>query len=435
MLADKCKHILDLMEQTTVLPFEVHYCSNGLPLSPDEKSRLIATINASYSHVSIQEHDCEFFAQQLSHVRSKNQTKRLRFDGRVLEQTQAGVRGITGAVQAKSLIEMLVDPKNPTAIDRNMFEENVRLYLGQKNEVNQQIAATASSERRGEFWFLNNGITVVCDSFDYQKGKPSPVIELRQPQVVNGGQTSFGLFELGNLFREQVDEIYVQVRIIETTDKEFRQRVAIATNSQSAIRGRDLRSNDLIQVQLERALGKSGYYYERKRDQFRKKSLDRRIDALRAGQAILAYYKREPHKAKTQSDRIFGDLYPSVFDPDWIDHTKVLAAVTLLKLIEDRRDLAVQAFQSRTRPDYSEVFLVEGVFHVLFVMGEICRRKGGSLDSIADVSGHLDEAVKTVGDFFASSGGAAYRVFRTAKTTDQLSRLQFAQQLNFDLAQ
>lgn len=49
------------------------------------------------------------------------------------------------------------------ALRRNFFEANVRDYQG-KNAVNTCIANTLSSEGVEDFWWLNNGITILADA-------------------------------------------------------------------------------------------------------------------------------------------------------------------------------------------------------------------------------------------------------------------------------
>jgi hypothetical protein len=432
ILIDKCREIIALMQSSAVVPIRIHYCSTGGKLTPEDRARLLNSIQ-TYDYIDLIEHDCVDFAERLSTSRRVQKKKKLRFDGDVVVRKDGSIRALAGTVTARHLTELMAESANSAAIDRSIFEENVRLFLGPKNDVNQQIVKTASSTFKPEFWYLNNGITIVCDRFEWQSGKPKGIAELHQPQIVNGGQTSHALFELGSIFREQLDGVSVFVRVIETTDRELRQRIAIATNSQTSIRGRDLRSNDLLQVKIERALRRRGFFYERKRDQFSSKPIATRVDALRTGQAILAYYKREPDKAKTQSDKIFGDLYSFIFDPDWIDDDKIVTVVRLLRDVEARRDLALQTMRSRLTKDYAEHWLVEGLFHVLFMMGELSLRAGKDLSNYDEVSTSLNEAVRLVGEFYGHANAAAYRVFRSVQTKDKLIRFERARQLPLDL--
>jgi hypothetical protein len=62
---------------------------------------------------------------------------------------------------------------------------NVRDFLGQA-EVNEAITATLHQLSDGDFWWFNNGITIVASAVD-QKGK---TLALSDPLLVNGLQTS-----------------------------------------------------------------------------------------------------------------------------------------------------------------------------------------------------------------------------------------------------
>ena len=68
---------------------------------------------------------------------------------------------------------------------RSMFDANVRDFLGQA-VVNEAIKATLHQLCDGDFWWFNNGITIVASAVD-QKGK---TLALSDPLLVNGLQTS-----------------------------------------------------------------------------------------------------------------------------------------------------------------------------------------------------------------------------------------------------
>ena len=64
-----------------------------------------------------------------------------------------------------------------------LFDPNVRFGVGE-TRYNLRIGETARSNPE-KFWYFNNGITMVCDSYSESDG----VITLNRPGVVNGGQT------------------------------------------------------------------------------------------------------------------------------------------------------------------------------------------------------------------------------------------------------
>jgi len=79
---------------------------------------------------------------------------------------------------------------------RYLFESNVRDYLGE-NRVNEDIGASLKDAQAPEFWWLNNGITILVT------GAPAAgkVLQLHDVQIVNGLQTTetiFRHFSAGN---------------------------------------------------------------------------------------------------------------------------------------------------------------------------------------------------------------------------------------------
>ena len=99
------------------------------------------------------------------------------------------------------------------------------------NNVNSAIRETILDGRFAEFWFLNNGITIVCDQVIGQRNG-CHAINLKNPKIVNGGQTARVLFEtLTVLLTKEGGAI--SVKIIEFADNALIEKIAIASNSQS----------------------------------------------------------------------------------------------------------------------------------------------------------------------------------------------------------
>jgi len=236
-----------------------------------------------------------------------------------------------------------------------IFQENVRYSLGVRSKgINKQILETAKSKDRSkDFWYFNNGITIVC------KGINEPtrgnVINLDNAQIINGAQTTYALYEAlqeGSIR----DDIEILVKAIEYRDREFVENVTLYTNSQNAIRLRDLCSNDEIQIRIQKVLMDTyQYFYERKRGEvdslyptreekqkLRKllgpKYRKRIISNENAAQAFLAMYLNKPAEAKSEKGRIFirdsGGYYDEIFDGSDMLPEKLLLAWVLLKFVE-----------------------------------------------------------------------------------------------------
>jgi hypothetical protein len=256
------------------------------------------------------------------------------------------------------------------------------------------------------------------------------------PQIVNGGQTSHALFEAARSDLGRIYDVKLLLRVIETADGAFTNSIAEATNSQTPIRSRDIRSNDSIQIRIENALVGHGYFYERKNDQHINQPAERRIDAVKLGQIILAYVLREPDRAKTSSNRIFGEYYGWVFDESILSAENIVAMWRVYKMVDDDRRRAIAALNSRLKRTYDESWIIEGVFHILYMLSLTCEQEGTSLFDYAGVEAHYASVKGQIDDFMAQNKGqAAYRVFRSAMTKQLLARFARGHQLDLALEQ
>lgn len=165
---------------------------------------------------------------------------------------------------------------------------NPRCYLElHSNSVNKDIYSTIVDIDTNEFALFNNGITMLSNKTSFsehvgKKGKAQIVID--NPQIINGGQTAFTLSRIyeefvvsgirSDIFQNK--EVLLKIITIDNAiDKHSSEKLNLiesiskATNSQSVIENADRRSNDKIQVQLQRQLfDKYGIYYERKKGEF-----------------------------------------------------------------------------------------------------------------------------------------------------------------------
>lgn len=147
-----------------------------------------------------------------------------------------------------------------------LFARNVRGFLGQSNPINDAMADTVRNEPVN-FWYYNNGVTIVCDNAKRETQGGQDVLRVDRPQVINGQQTT------RTLERTSSGRASVLVRVIriprnhgdEDEYDDLVSAIVRATNWQNAILPSDLISNDHIQVYLERELRKRGYQYLRKR--------------------------------------------------------------------------------------------------------------------------------------------------------------------------
>ena len=117
---------------------------------------------------------------------------------------------------------------NDGIIRKTLFNDNVRDFQGE-NAVNTEIFSTISDSPE-RFVLFNNGITIVCSSFT-QKNRE---LEIEDPQIVNGCQTSYILF---NAFKKScsLDNITVIVKVISTNNGELSNDIVRGTNRQNIV--------------------------------------------------------------------------------------------------------------------------------------------------------------------------------------------------------
>ena len=291
-----------------------------------------------------------------------------------------------------------------------IFQQNVRYSLGLRSKsINRQILETATDNMRNkEFWYFNNGITIVCKKINgATSGK---VINLDNAQIINGAQTTYALYEAyknGDL----KDDVEVLVKVIETDDRNFIESVTLYTNSQNAIRLRDLCSKDEIQTIIQKILLDSYlYFYERARGEF--DSLYPTIDAKRrllgmdykvklinnenAAQSFLAIYLNKPAQAKSEKARIFmkdkAGFYDDIFNRnDTILAEKILMSWKLLKYIElhkkeysKKYKVAEDLSENERNEIYKYDFLLHSEYFILNIFKYFLKNGGFDINAKKD---------------------------------------------------
>jgi hypothetical protein len=119
------------------------------------------------------------------------------------------------------------------------------------------------------FWYYNNGITVVCDEAEQVRSRGEDIIQVSNPQVINGQQTTRTLARSARSRKASVLVRVIRVpRAPQNHHGHFDKLVSAivgATNFQNAVLPSDLMSNDRRQIEIERQLRKLDYGYVRKR--------------------------------------------------------------------------------------------------------------------------------------------------------------------------
>lgn len=145
-------------------------------------------------------------------------------------------------------------------IRKYLFDSNVRDFMG-INSVNGDILETLKSRKNDEdFWWLNNGITILCTSA-VAVGKS---ITIENVQIVNGLQTSECIYRYFFEGKHDEENRVVLIKILPCESKEIADDITRSTNNQTEVMSSSLRATDKIQEDIEDILRKEELYYERR---------------------------------------------------------------------------------------------------------------------------------------------------------------------------
>ena len=211
-----------------------------------------------------------------------------------------------------------------------VFEENVRSFLGHDNPVNQSIATTLNSDAASRFPVLNNGITIVSPDVKLQGN----TLHLTNFQIVNGCQTSNVLFEN----RTALGDIMVNVKVVETQLEDVFAELVRATNSQSKVEDTQFLSLRPIIRRVEQYFNtyesaESRLYLERRDRQYVGQDIPAtRIFSLHnAAKCVAAMFCNRPELAARYPKTMYEELTEVIFADSTKEVVFYAACVTMYR--------------------------------------------------------------------------------------------------------
>jgi len=398
LLWEKIQTIWDLYDSGH-LSFKFYLCSNK-EKPVEHVTRRFETALDKYRYVEYLYCDQEDIVNKIIEKKYRVINGNIRFvEKQYFERSDGPLKGIVATITAVDLINLIKDPSEPSKLIEDVFNENVRIYLKLKNRINRGIYETALSDENFNFWYLNNGITIVCEECIYTPNLRSPIVKLNNLQIVNGGQTTHALFEASLKDPEKIENVLVLVRICETK-KNYRisERISETTNSQTPIRTRDLHSNDRIQRKLEEEFKSLGYFYERKKNQQEKEDKALRLDSELLGQIYLSFYLDMPSEAKNQKAIVFADMYDKIYDEEIITASKMMIPYQIfLPLEKMKRDIQSKK-RKKEKVNEKEAFISRATFHLINACKIIAEKEQLDLTKKSHIEKAIKKAIRYVGE-------------------------------------
>lgn len=235
-------------------------------------------------------------------------------------------------VKAKDFVNALLINEDGN-LRNNVFEENVRAFLGLENTVNSAITTTLKNkETASRFPVLNNGITIVSEDVRVQ----GSILHLQNYQIVNGCQTSNVLYEN----RKFIDEnLMVNLKVVETSNEDVFSDLVRATNSQTQVDETQFISLRPVVKRIEQYFntfeGQDGrIYFERRDRQYIGKDVPGiRIFSLNiAAKAVCAMFLQRPELSYRYPKRMYENFTDKMFAEDVKEIVFYTACLTLYRL-------------------------------------------------------------------------------------------------------
>lgn len=269
--------------------------------------------------------------------------------------------------------------------DGSLFEQNVRLSLG-NTKVNKSIKASIREKpEHGNFPLYHNGINVLCREIIEEDDQ---FISVEEYVVVNGAQS------LTSLLSERAkitDELKILVKLIEVKGNvSLSQKITRNSNNQNAIKARDMKSNHNLQQRLKVEVDKVSdgeFAYEIKQGENNKgKDVISNEDA---GLVLLAADLEQPWNCH-QKYKVMDDLHSDIFGRPIVTGGRVIALWKCFQTIPNcLGELENQAFANYTLTKFFLFFSVISIMKdsqeglkLLSSLDDVA--KNGQLDELAD---------------------------------------------------
>ena len=256
---------------------------------------------------------------------------KIRFSGKAVGEQLMYRPVVIGRVKISEIAELM------TEFGDVLLDRNIRKYLGTSNAVNKDIRETILGDS-ANFFFYNNGITMVCRNLRYNElQKEDWIVHAEGLQIINGGQTCQTIIETVTENPDaDMSNTYVLVRMYAIGDDErIAARITKATNTQSPIDLRDLHANEPEQQLLEANAEGLGFSYKRKRDAVMNVNADT-ITSSVAAEAVFTVWRGKPHLISRKKQELFSPAYYSEIFKD-LNAAQMIIAVLIYRHCDNQR--------------------------------------------------------------------------------------------------
>lgn len=338
-----------------------------------------------------------------------------------LDPTKTLAMGLPGARTVVAAVPLRECLKLPGITDGKLFAKNVRQSLGSSNKVNRELNKTIHSDKVRDFFFYHNGITALCDSIQFDAGRGSLSVE--GLSVVNGCQSLNTIYSASERIRsDESKDAHVLFRFYEIKDRAFGDRISINTNSQSAVKPRDLRSNDRIMVGLKKAFETrySDGMFMTKRGDAAPASKDQMkvIDAATFAKMVMAWHCQRPNYSANEK-KLFDEYYKTLFRTGYAPES-MLALQAWLTAIED-------AWPNLNLNNELKAGKMHVKYHVLFAVSALVNAINKQPTLVVDPKATIN-ALNSTGEILPLAATCIENAMQSARLQDESANKVFSPQ-------
>lgn len=288
-------------------------------------------------------------------------------------------------VDLKSYFNFIVDDEGN--VRKSFFDSNVRDYQG-KNNVNSSISETLYRTDNNDFWWLNNGVTVLASEATLVNNRELQIVN---PEIVNGLQTSMEIYNYFSENREALEseKRSVLLRIIVPDNEESRDQIIFATNNQTNIPKATLRVTDPIHLQIEMYFKSRGLFYDRRKNYYKNQGRKPAeiVGVSFLAQCLITIFLKKPDYARARPSTLLNDekTYNELYEKN--NDLEVFYRVAVLgkKIQKNVRSVS----------DYSPAEKSDILYYVLYaVIADVLNKKNITPSDIKNLD--MDSVTDTI---------------------------------------
>jgi len=231
------------------------------------------------------------------------------------------VRAANFRIEANELCQLVEEEISGNNTYEFLFSDNIRSFLGFKVRPNQRMKETLTNPDTAIYFpLLNNGVTIICERMEIpstlQSGKY--ILPSYNPVIVNGLQTTRVIYEVLKEGRtkgiESLQNVFVNIRLYETSNIEIVEKITDATNTQTPISYTDKVSNKDFNLYAKEVFANRGIAYITKRGEVFSNNLSKHLNSTIESDTLLRFWYATFYEQPETAKNSVYEVMEAIFD-------------------------------------------------------------------------------------------------------------------------